>query len=221
MTMNTNRARSSITMIVAIAAACFIWATAAATAQQNAIRLEDPGTGQGITWWVIGSGGVLGSGSDQGDLLSATVGQTAIDKVEYRSSDGKLYPAMTAWLGYWLPGRGALNTSDASEMIPSSENAMMAVNHPNPFSTETTISYQLAEGGHVQLRIYDMSGRQVRQLLDGNQEAGAHRVEWDALDDAGDVLSSGTYIYTLELLGTTQAVNGTGMTSRGVMYLVK
>ena len=219
--MNTNRARSSITSIIALAAACFIGVVATATAQQNASRLEDPGTGQGITWWVVGSGGVLGAGSQQGDLLSATVGQTAIDKVEYRSSDGRLYPAMTTYLGYWIPGPGSLNTSDVSGMTPPSENTMQAASHPNPLTTETVISYRLPESGHVRLGIYDVNGRQVRQLFDGNQEAGAHRVNWNALDDAGAVLASGTYIYTIELLGTTGSVEGTGTTARGILYLVK
>ena len=73
----------------------------------------------------------------------------------------------------------------------------------------------------MRLRIYDMSGRQVRQLLDGDQEAGAHRIDWDALDDAGAVLSSGSYIYALELLGATSPIDGTGTTARGMMYLVK
>jgi hypothetical protein len=227
MTMHINRVRSGIAAIVAVAAASFISGAGIATAQQlptrldQAVRLEDPGTGEGITWWVVGSGGILGSGSDQGELLSATVGQTAIDKVEYRSSDGKLNPDMTTWLGYWLPGPGSRATSETPEMNSAPENAMNAANHPNPFNTETTISYQLPESGHVRLRIYDMSGMQVRQLLDGNQEAGEHRMTWNALDDVGTVLSSGTYIYTLELLGTTGSVTGTETTARGVMYLVK
>ena len=219
--MRINSARSSIESVAAIAAAILISATVSAIAQQNAVRMEDPGTGQGIIWWVVGAGGALGAGSQQGAVLSATVGQTAIDKIEYRSSDGRLTPAMTTYLGYWLPEAGTSGTSDVAETGAISGNSMMAASHPNPFATETTISYQLPGSGHVRLRIYDMKGAQVRQLFDEVQEAGAHRIAWDARDDAGDVLSSGTYIYTLEQFGTTEPIDGTGATARGMMHLVR
>jgi hypothetical protein len=214
-------ARSSIESVAAIAAAILISATVSAFAQQNAVRMEEPGTGEGITWWVVGAGGVLGSGSEQGELLSATVGQTAIDKVEYRSSDGRLYPAMTTWLGYWLPEAGSSGTSDVAGTDSLPGNAKMATNHPNPFTTETVISYSLPRSGHVRLRIYDMKGMQVRQLVDGAEEAGTHQVAWDAHDDAGGVLSSGTYIYTLEQIDPAPESDGSRATARGMLYLVK
>jgi hypothetical protein len=214
-------ARRSIVSLAAIAAVILISATISAVAQQNAVRMEDPGTGQGITWWVVGAGGALGSSGEQGELLSATVGQTAIDKIEYRSSDGTLYPAMTTWLGYWLPEAGSQGSSNVSEGVALTGNSMMATSQPNPFATETTISYQLTWSGHVRLRIYDMKGTQVRQLVDGTRETGAHRVAWDAHDDAGAVLPSATYIYTLELLNAPAGIDGTAVTARGLLYLVK
>ncbi len=65
-------------------------------------------------------------------------------------------------------------------------------NYPNPFNPTTTIHYQLAEDGAVQLSIHDMHGREVKNIVDAWQKAGVYRVEVDASD-----LSTGVYYYAL------------------------
>jgi hypothetical protein len=65
-------------------------------------------------------------------------------------------------------------------------------NYPNPFNVNTNISYYLAEAGHVNLNVYDISGRLVTTLLDGYQSAGEHLVSWDA-----SAVPSGVYFYKL------------------------
>lgn len=65
-------------------------------------------------------------------------------------------------------------------------------NYPNPFNPSTTITYELAEGGFVSLRVYDASGKQVTTLFSGNQGAGMHHQEFD-----GVALASGTYFCEL------------------------
>jgi hypothetical protein len=74
-------------------------------------------------------------------------------------------------------------------------------NYPNPFNPSTTISYSLAQPGEVQLKIFNMLGQKVRTLVNGHESAGAFRVSWDGRDDAGTVLSSGTYFYELRAPG--------------------
>jgi hypothetical protein len=71
-------------------------------------------------------------------------------------------------------------------------------NYPNPFNATTSISYALAAAGQVQLEIFDITGRMVKTLIDGNQEAGSHNVIWDGLNDQGKVVASGTYFYRLK-----------------------
>lgn len=71
--------------------------------------------------------------------------------------------------------------------------------HPNPFNPSTRIDYALPQPGRVRLCLYDASGRLLRVLLDGKQEAGPQEVVWDGRDDGGSRLPSGTYFYEVRL----------------------
>ncbi|MCH8494697.1 MAG: T9SS type A sorting domain-containing protein [Balneolales bacterium] len=73
-------------------------------------------------------------------------------------------------------------------------------NFPNPFNPETTISFGLPEAGQGQLVIYDLMGREIGRLVDGNLGAGWHQVRWDA-----SRLASGTYIYRIQVAGEAQS----------------
>ncbi len=65
-------------------------------------------------------------------------------------------------------------------------------NYPNPFNPSTVISYQLALNSHVFLKVYDITGKLIRTLVDDQQIAGAHKVTFNASS-----LASGVYFYTL------------------------
>jgi hypothetical protein len=65
-------------------------------------------------------------------------------------------------------------------------------NYPNPFNATTNISFNLAEAGNVSLNVYDITGRLVTTLVDGQMDAGQHVVAWD-----GSNVSSGVYFYKL------------------------
>ena len=70
-------------------------------------------------------------------------------------------------------------------------------NYPNPFNPSTTIRYEIPKNEHVKLVVYDMLGREVKTLFEGPQTAGTHQVIWDGTNNQGQVVSVGTYIYTL------------------------
>jgi hypothetical protein len=77
-------------------------------------------------------------------------------------------------------------------------------NAPNPFSDRTSIGYQVPSAGRVSLKMYDLSGRFVRTLVDEEKTAGVHSVVWSG-DDAGcRMVSSGVYIAKLTSDGKTQ-----------------
>jgi hypothetical protein len=71
-------------------------------------------------------------------------------------------------------------------------------NVPNPFNPTTEVRYELAARGAVGVSVYDVSGREVRQLVSGVQEAGAHSVVWDGRSDSGASASSGVYFVRLQ-----------------------
>lgn len=66
-------------------------------------------------------------------------------------------------------------------------------NYPNPFNPSTTINYELQKSGLVNLKIYNMLGKEVADLINETQEAGLHEVSFDASN-----LPSGTYIYKIQ-----------------------
>jgi hypothetical protein len=70
-------------------------------------------------------------------------------------------------------------------------------NYPNPFNPETTISYRLPVASKVVLIIFDMNGREIIRLFEGNQAAGDYDVNWDGRDQNKLAVPSGIYFYQL------------------------
>jgi hypothetical protein len=85
-----------------------------------------------------------------------------------------------------------------SEAPPGAYRTQLLQNHPNPFNPATEIAFTLAARGRVAVRIYDVQGRIVRALFDGEASAGRHRLFWDGLDGRGRAVGTGVYVYRLE-----------------------
>ncbi|MBX2991360.1 MAG: hypothetical protein KF749_09330 [Bacteroidetes bacterium] len=85
----------------------------------------------------------------------------------------------------------------ANEPVPVS--FALLQNHPNPFNPSTTIDYDIAKAGNVELHVYDLLGRHVAELLSGEQTPGRHSVVWDGTDDEGQQVSGGVYFYRLSV----------------------
>ncbi|KPL19499.1 MAG: hypothetical protein AMJ92_02515, partial [candidate division Zixibacteria bacterium SM23_81] len=66
-------------------------------------------------------------------------------------------------------------------------------NYPNPFNPKTAIRFHIPQGGHVNLRIYNVTGQLVRELTDAHREAGSYQVSWDGQNDQGQLVPSGIY----------------------------
>jgi parallel beta-helix repeat protein len=79
-------------------------------------------------------------------------------------------------------------------------------NYPNPFNPRTTIAFDLPEESHVTLIIYDISGREVVRLVDGNLHEGFRHAVWDGRDKSGIQVSSGVYLYSIR---TSSGFNAT------------
>lgn len=72
---------------------------------------------------------------------------------------------------------------------------------PNPFSSEAVISFSLPSAGNASLRVYDMTGRIIRTIADGEMAAATHSLVWDGRDDSGNTVAAGVYFCRLEAVG--------------------
>ena len=72
---------------------------------------------------------------------------------------------------------------------------------PNPFSGNTRISFTVPRAASVSIRIYDVSGRLVENLVDGMVSAGTHNVEWNGRSSDGSRVAPGIYMSILQVEG--------------------
>lgn len=92
------------------------------------------------------------------------------------------------YTNYLPPSISALPTQDG-----------LMTNYPNPFNPTTMIAYNLPKGGHVTLKVYDILGREVRTLVNEDQDGGVHFANFD-----GSRCASGVYFYRLTAPGINQ-----------------
>jgi flagellar hook assembly protein FlgD len=79
-------------------------------------------------------------------------------------------------------------------------------NYPNPFNGSTQITFSLKKQESVSLVIYDLSGKEVKTLLNSQgRTIGRHEVVWNGINNAGKEVSSGVYIYSLSTKDFTQS----------------
>jgi hypothetical protein len=98
-----------------------------------------------------------------------------------------------------LVGTEAFVEREAGRLAP--EQLALKPNYPNPFHAQTTLSYALPEAQTVRLTVYDLLGREVAVLVDGEQPAGRHRLTWDGRSRSGAPVASGVYFTRLEAGG--------------------
>jgi hypothetical protein len=160
--------------------------------------------------------GQLDNGGERITFINST-GDTVLN---FKYDDESPWPAEADGLGYSLvsksrsgagdPGTpeywvisGQLNGSPGADdavsdvknipgVIPSGYN--LKQNYPNPFNPETNISFSIPKRGFVQLKVYDLLGREAAILLNEERSAGEYSVLFNAKD-----LSSGIYYYSLTI----------------------
>jgi hypothetical protein len=83
------------------------------------------------------------------------------------------------------------NVAQQAAGIPSHFELLQ--NYPNPFNPTTTIQFSISEPSNINLKVFDLLGREMTTLVNGRMEAGAHHVSFDA-----SRLASGIYFYQLQ-----------------------
>ena len=85
----------------------------------------------------------------------------------------------------------------ANKLIGLPDELQLLQNAPNPFNSQTVISYVLPEPGPVRLEVFSVIGQRVAVLRQGPQQAGYHQLHWNGRDREGRSLASGIYLYSL------------------------
>ena len=101
------------------------------------------------------------------------------------------------------PARGKL-LALARERIGLPDGPQLQQNAPNPFNSETVISWFLLRPGPARVEVFSLTGQRVAVLHQGPNKAGVHRVHWNGRDDRGRPLASGVYLYRLVTTGNVQ-----------------
>jgi len=144
--------------------------------------------------WVVGSEGTIYSTSDGGINW--------IDNSNDASTFFKSVFFINEKTGWIVGDKGAiLKTTNGGKtfveeqgtQIQNADDLLLIQNYPNPFNPATSISYSLPQAGHVTLAVYDVLGRQVQVLVNGQQTAGKYTAEWHAGNSP-----SGVYFYRLQ-----------------------
>jgi hypothetical protein len=78
--------------------------------------------------------------------------------------------------------------------------------YPNPFNPSTRIAFELSTAGRTTLKLYNLRGQQVCELLNSQLAAGAHELQFDGRDATGKTLSSGIYFLALQQGGKSQSL---------------
>ena len=99
----------------------------------------------------------------------------------------------------------------AQEMLGLPAVPQLQQNAPNPFNSETVISWFLLQPGPARLEVFSLTGQRLAVLAQGPQQAGRHRLHWDGRDHEGRPLASGVYLYRL--------VTGEGVLTRKLTLL--
>lgn len=130
----------------------------------------------------IGSGGgIIKSGSF---TIQGTIGQSITGIVS--SSSG------TQYIGFWYAANSIFDSTEPDNISDLNQNNFSIKNYPNPFSSSTTIVYNIHEPDFVKLHIRDPWGRNIKLVVNQLQEKGRHQVVLDA-----SALPDGIYFYQL------------------------
>ncbi len=129
---------------------------------------------------------------------SITVNEASVDNL-IGSFTGSALDAQTLMIisvtdgAFDLAGREPV---DSVAELPLALHSLSA--YPTPFNPLTTIHFDLATDEAVRLSIFDLAGRQIRQLHEGFLTAGAHGYNWNGLDRDRQRVGAGVYVYRLE-----------------------
>jgi hypothetical protein len=166
---------------------------------------------------IIGTTRSFGAGNDDfwliktnsvGDTLwTKTFGGSNYDwgnSIQQTDDSGYIITGTTEYRG--APASGDVWLIKVAPDITSAEEKSQSLineyqlhqNFPNPFNPSTTIEYDLPKANHIRLVIYDLLGRQIRTLIDTQQQAGYFQTTWNGTDEFNLPVVAGVYLCRME-----------------------
>lgn len=123
--------------------------------------------------------------------------------IAWRGDPNSSYPGYCdvnpAWENYDYAFKTYGNEFVSVKEIKANTLLKLDQNIPNPFSGTTTIKYHVAKDGQVSLKIYDISGKEIRTLVYENQNSGNYTVTWNGKDSNGNPVENGIYLFRLSM----------------------
>ena len=153
-------------------------------------RLASGSSGGGVRLWDVASGKPITTLEGHTSWVLSVAFSPDGTRLASGSGDGTIL----LWGVEW---RNSGTTVAANKLIGLPDELQLQQNAPNPFNSQTVISYFLPESGPVRLELFSVIGQRVAVLRQGHQQAGYHRLHWNARDSAGRPLASGIYLYRL------------------------
>lgn len=97
------------------------------------------------------------------------------------------------------------NISIVKEQASSNFTLRVDGNYPNPFSEQTSLEFEIANTGTVEIIIFDNSGKQIQTLKCENCQAGKNSLQWNCQDSNNSRVHSGVYYYEVRFRTDVQA----------------
>ena len=145
-------------------------------------------------------GGLLPFNPDGFITIPVTMNTGRGDRVKVGINDIQLIDQN----GESIPVNAKGDGSVALELIPMKY--ALYQNFPNPFNPVTEIQFDIPDISTVELVIYNLMGQEVRRLVNGEIQAGYHRIVWDGLNNRGESVSTGAVSFTHLTLPTIYSV---------------
>lgn len=154
----------------------------------------------------------LSSDGDDVIMLTSADSTTGLDFYDFDKqtadiSEGRLPDGANTWKFFDKPTKGTMNSTTGiaeEKPIRTPIEFSLSQNYPNPFNSSTKIEYNLPIKSTVNIIIYDITGRQIRNLVHDMQQTGQNSILWNGLDDSGNPVSAGVYLYKIQAGDFTQ-----------------
>ncbi len=157
--------------------------------------------GMVVSFAVTAGGGTLSSATAHTDAngraaTSLTLGSEAGTNTVAATVEGLAAVTFTA-TGQEDPLVSLFDLFGSGKRTALPDRTQLLQNAPNPFNSQTVLSYFLLEPSLTRLEVFSLTGQRIAVLHQGPQQAGYHRLHWDGRDAAGHSVASGAYLYRL------------------------